>query len=215
MKKHSRGRRIRRVLIYSVLFVIAFIFWSNWRVNRIGKQFTFSNISSLPACKTALVPGTSARLANGSRNPYFTYRIRAAAELYKSGKIKHILVSGDNGTQSYNEPEDMRNALIREGIPAAVIHLDYAGFDTYDSMIRAKEIFGQRRFIVVSQEFHARRAVYIARSNDIQAWGYACQDVHAKGSAKVRFRELFARVKAYLDVKFGVDPTYLGKSEAF
>ncbi|OFZ66644.1 MAG: hypothetical protein A3D92_17335 [Bacteroidetes bacterium RIFCSPHIGHO2_02_FULL_44_7] len=180
-------------------------------VEVLSAPFVSDRMEDLPDVDVALVPGTSKFLKSGYVNQYFAYRIDAAVALYKSGKVKHLLISGDNGRSEYNEPEDMRISLMEAGIPDSVITLDYAGFDTYDSMIRAKKVFGQQRFIVVSQDFQNERAVYIARSFGIEAWGYNAEAVTSYGGLRTQVREFFARGKAYVEVLFGVQPTYLGE----
>ncbi len=186
-------------------------FWSNFSVYYESKNFLFSKAKNLPSTKTALLLGTSKKLRNGNDNLYFKYRIDACLELFRSGKVSHILISGDNGSKEYNEPQDMKNELISRGIPEEKITLDYAGFDTYDSVLRAKMIFGQDAFIVVSQKFHNQRAVYIARRNGIHAYGYNARDVKKMNGLKTKIREFFACVKAYIEVKVNVKPTYLGE----
>ena len=186
-------------------------FWSNFSVYYESKNFLFSKAKNLPSTKTALLLGTSKKLRNGNDNLYFKYRIDACLELFRSGKVSHILISGDNGIKEYNEPQDMKNELISRGIPAEKITLDYAGFDTYDSVLRAKMIFGQDAFIVVSQKFHNQRAVYIARRNGIHAYGYNARDVKKMNGLKTKIREFFACVKAYIEVKVNVNPTFLGE----
>jgi len=168
-------------------------------------------LEHLPKTKVAVVLGTAPNLVNGYQNYYFTYRIEAAAKLYKSGKVTHFIVSGDHGRKNYNEPEAMKLALIKNGILENVIYLDYAGFRTLDSMIRAKEIFGQKEFIVVSQEFHNQRAVYIARQNGINAYGYNAKDVNKHAGLKTNIREYFARAKVFTDSFLGVEPKFLGE----
>ena len=155
--------------------------------------------------------GTAPNLVSGYQNYYFTYRIEAATKLYQSGKVTHFILSGDHGRKNYNEPEAMKQALIKNGVPENVIYLDYAGFRTLDSMIRAKEIFGQNEFIVVSQEFHNQRAVYIARQNGINAYGYNAKDVNKNAGLKTNIREYFARTKVFIDSFFGIQPKFLGE----
>ena len=170
-----------------------------------------SVIESLPEVDVAIVPGTSKLLSNGAPNQYYSFRIYTAVKLYESGKINHFLLSGDHSREGYNEPEDMKQSLIEGGVPDSAITLDYAGFDTYDSMIRAKEVFGQQSFIVVSQEFQNERAVYIARSFGIDAFGYNAKNVEAYGGFLTKVREFFARGKAFAEVILGVRPTFLGE----
>ena len=105
----------------------------------------------------------------------------------------------------------MKKELISAGVPDSVIFLDYAGFRTYDSMIRAKEVFGQTKFIVVSQQFHNERAIFIARQYGIEAYGYNAEDVSAYSGFKTKVRELFARVKVFIDVYTNKKPKFLGE----
>ena len=201
----------KRITLYCMLFVVFLFVWSNVWISYESKDFVQSETNQLPSCKVGLLLGTSKMLKNGNQNPFFTFRINATIQLYKAGKIKHVLISGDNSTKAYNEPEDMMNELIAGGIPADKISLDYAGFDTYDSVLRANKIFGQYSFIVISQRFHAERAVYIARRYGFDVWGYAAKDVSTSKSFMTHVREYFARVKAYVEVKLGVDPYFLGE----
>jgi len=197
------------MLVGASIFLLLCV--ADLNVEVISAPFVSDRMEDLPDVDVALVPGTTKFLKSGYVNQYFTYRIDAAVALYKSGKVKHLLISGDNGRSEYNEPEDMRISLMEAGIPDSAITLDYAGFDTYDSMIRAKKVFGQQRFIVVSQDFQNERAVYIARSFGIEAWGYNAQSVTYRGGLKTKVREFFARGKANVEVFLGIEPTYLGE----
>ncbi len=173
--------------------------------------FISSDINSLLACKTAVLWGPTKVLADGRPNQCFYNRVRAAYELLKPGKVKYIIVSGDNGTNKYNEPKDKRDGLLRMGTTDSAIFLDYAGFRTFDSMLRAQKIFGQSTFIVVSQQFHNKRAVYIARDYGIEAFGYNSEDVNAYMGIKTRLREFFARAKVFVDFLFDRKPKFLGE----
>jgi SanA protein len=189
-------------------FVISYTI--NRIVIRAADRYNFSDINKIPAQKVGLLLGTS-KFTNGNRiNLFYKYRIEAAVKLYKAGKIKYILISGDNGTKSYNEPKTIKADLIANGIPEDKIVLDYAGFRTYDSVIRAKKVFGQNSFIVISQEFHNQRAIYIARKNKIKGYAFAAKNVGASYGRKTMLREYFAKVKAYLDVLFNKEPKFLG-----
>jgi SanA protein len=128
--------------------------------------------------------------------------------------VKFILISGDNSSKNYNEPEDMKQELVAYGIPANKIFLDYAGFDTFDSVIRAKKIFGLNGFIVVSQKMHNQRAVYIARRYGLKAYAYNAADPKKFGGIKTKVREYFACVKAYFEVKINKSPSFLGEKIA-
>lgn len=188
---------------------------ASWMANQIvaakSAKYTFSDIDRLPPQKTGLLLGTSKILKDGRENLYFNYRMQAAAELYHHGKIKNLVVSGDNSTPDYNEPQDMKDALIALGVPDSVIYLDYAGLRTFDSVIRAKEVFGQSSFTIISQKFHNERAIYIARINDIDAYGYDAKDVDRYNGFKTRLREFLARDKLFLDQLINIRPKHTGE----
>src|SRR5262249_52109358 len=138
-------------------------------------------------------------------------RIQAAVELYGAGKIRYVLVSGDNGTRSYDEPTAIKRALVRRGVPEDRIVLDYAGFRTLDSVVRAHEVFGLERFTVISQRFQNVRAIFIARAQGVDAIGYDAPDVAGVGGLRTHAREVLARLWAVLDVRvLKTRPKYLG-----
>lgn len=184
------------------------ILLADLRVSNYSKPYHSSSINNLASFEVGVVLGTSKWVRTGKKNLYFTYRIRAAVELYKAGKIKKILVSGDNGTKYYNEPKDMRDALVAEGIPVDDIILDYAGFRTLDSVLRAHKVFGHNRFLIISQQFHNERAIFLARKNNIEAFGFNAKDVDTFRGIKTKVREYLARVKVFYDLWFGVKPKY-------
>lgn len=130
-------------------------------------------------------------------------------QLYQAKKIQYILVSGDNHRNDYNEPEEMKKALIKKGIPETSILMDYAGFRTLDSVVRAKTVFGKERFMIISQRFHNERALYLAQYNHIEAVGFNAQDVTAYYGLKTRVREYLARLKLFIDLWFEVNPKFL------
>jgi SanA protein len=141
--------------------------------------------------------------------------MEAAASLFKAGKVKALIVSGDNGSQGYDEPTEMKRVLVQMGVPEAQIVCDYAGFRTLDSVVRAREVFGQQRVIFVSQPFHNARAIYLAKAFGIEAWGLNAADVPVALSVKTYLREKLACVKAVLDVNvLGTQPKFLGEKVA-
>lgn len=198
---------------FLLLFVagIIFILWANYSMKADTEDFMSYQTAEVPETKTGLLLGTSRTLDSGQPNAYFDNRIEAAWELYKSGKIQYIIASGDNSRKDYNEPEDMQQALIRKGIPEDHIFMDFAGFRTLDSVVRAKEIFGQQKIIIISQKFHNERAVFLARQNDIDAFGFNAADVNKYAGFKTNVREYLAKSKAYLDLLLGVEPKFGGK----
>lgn len=170
-----------------------------------------AELNELPPYPVALVLGCSATVAEGRPNLYFTKRMDAAARLYHAGKCHHLLVSGDNGRKDYDEPSRMAEALVKRGVPERAITKDYAGFDTLDSVLRAREVFGLDSFIVVSQTFQNERAIHIARHHGIDAWGWNAADVSHRNGLRTRLREKLARVKTFCDLHLlGSGPKYLG-----
>lgn len=199
------------IWILSLLTLVSVIVcWANHKINSFSEQYIYNSTDSIPTCKTAILLGTSKFMRSGTKNYFFYNRIKAAETLFKSGKVQFVIISGDNSLSYYNEPEDMKKELMKAGVPDSCIFLDYAGFRTFDSMIRAKEVFGQTKFIVVSQEFHNERAIFIARKYGIEAYGYNAEDVSAASGFKTKVRELFARVKVFIDVYSNKQPKFLG-----
>ena len=198
-------------LLGGLLLGILVCFWSNFEIESKTQDFVTDDIEKLPNQKVGLLLGTSKTLPSGYKNYYFYYRIDAAEKLYKSGKIEYIIVSGDNSRKDYNEPEDMKNELINRGVPADRIYEDFAGFRTLDSVVRAKEIFGQNSYIIISQKFHNERAVYLAQKNGIQAFGFNAKDVNKYTGIKTKIREYLARTKVFVDFFIGKEPKFGGE----
>ena len=176
-----------------------------------GRGRTYSNVERIPENRVGLLLGTSPVSRYTKRiNPYYYNRIDAAVKLYKSGKIKRILASGDNRHPSYNEPDMMKADLIKAGIPAHHIYCDYAGFRTLDSVIRAQKVFGIHKFTVISQEFHNNRTIAIVRSHGIDAIGFNAKDLSRRKGWKVQVRELLARPIMILQMIINKQPHFLG-----
>lgn len=202
-----------RVGLWLAAFAVVVVSVVNWWVVASTQEKVLSDYRLLPDSSVVLVLGTSAKLKGGTPNPYFEDRIKAAATLYKLGKAKAFLLSGDNRTKYYNEPVEMRKALVKAGVPAEVITLDYAGLRTLDSMVRCKEIFGQNKVVLVTQPFHSYRAIFIGDfyQMDVVAWR---TDTQIDGTQKVKLREYFARAKAVLDLYvLKTAPRHLGARE--
>jgi SanA protein len=178
------------------------------------KDKNYIYVSEIPSNDVGLLLGTSKYNRSGKNNPFFYNRIEAASSLYHAGKIKHIIVSGDNALLSYNEPRDMRRALIKEGVPESAITLDFAGFRTFDSVIRSKKVFGQQSITIISQRFHNQRALFIAEYYNINAIGFCAEDAPGSMSYPTYLREFFARFKAVIDLYIlNQKPKFLGKKE--
>ena len=213
MKNPLKKPLIKKLLLWGTACFVAgilFTLFISYFMSKTAEDKIYSDVNKIPAKDVAVVLGTSRYMVNGYQNQYFTYRIKAASELYHAGKVKKILVSGDNSVSNYNEPLEMFSALIEMGVDPEDIVLDFAGFRTFDSMVRAKEVFGLNNFIVVSQEFHCERAIYIANAKDIAVTAYTARDPYS--STKTNLREYPARVSAFLDCYIiKTKPHFLGE----
>ena len=180
-----------------------------------AKPYLYSDVATIPTKKAALLLGTAKYIAKGKKNYFYLYRIEAAVKLWRSRKIKAIVVSGDNGTKYYDETTTMYRDLIKAGIPAKYIIRDYAGFRTLDSIVRAGLDFGLKDYIIISQRFHLERALFLAHAKGQQAIGLIAKDIPSTPAAyRMQLRELLARFKAVLDLYIlDTKPKYYGGKE--
>ena len=200
-----------RYFLYLLLGVAGFVMFCFLLVEFGSNKRIFRSVNHVPQNQVGLVLGTSQYLRNGQVNLYFKYRIEATVLLFKEGKIKYILVSGDNRIVNYNEPERMRRELVKHGIPNENIILDYAGFRTLDSVVRSKKVFGQNSITIISQKFHNKRALYIASHYQMNAIAFNAKGVSLRSGLKTSIREVFARVKMILDLYvLQKEPHFLG-----
>ncbi len=202
--------KIFRSIGVLILLLLLVLVTCNYVVVNSTEDKTYYDLNEIPKNKVGLVLGTSNRITTGESNPYYTYRIEATVALYKANKIEYILVSGDNGSIYYNEPNTIKKDLVKAGIPDDVIFLDYAGFRTLDSMVRAKIVFGLDDVTIISQKFHNERAIFIAERKGLKAVGFNARDISTSQGAKVQLREYFARVKVFLDLLFNTQPRFYG-----
>lgn len=207
-------KRIRKgVLVMLASFALLLLITNIWVVNSTSDK-VYSEAHSLPTNDVAVVLGTSHKLVSGQPNPFFEYRIKMAVTLYETGKAKHFIVSGDNRTRYYNEPLEMKKALVRNGVPDSVITLDYAGLRTLDTIVRCKEIFGQNTVTIITQPFHCYRALFISNYYDMDAVAVMTEDPNPESGVRVYVREYFARAIAVLDLYvFKTTPRHLGDKE--
>ena len=191
------------------------VVYCNNTIGSYGKN-CYSDVEAIPVREVALLLGVAKITPAGNPNAFFRGRIEAAAKLYHAGKISHIIISGDNSRKNYNEPQDMKEALIASGVPENAMTLDYAGFRTLDSIVRCKEIFSCTKITVISQRFHAERALYIADKYQIDAIAFAAADTPWKWLNERNWkREKYARCAAWLDVNIlRRSPRYLGEKIA-
>ena len=193
-------RWLKRFVLWTALSVVLIIGGCNIWIVKSTEKKVYSDLALLPDHRMALVLGTSHRSVGGGPNPFFQKRIEMAAMLYAMGKIDHFILSGDNSTRYYNEPVEMKKALIRQGVPASAITLDYAGLRTLDSVVRSKKVFGQNKITIITQPFHSYRALFISRYYDMDAVAMVADDPELDKTFKVRLREYLARTKAVLDL---------------
>ena len=192
-------KKLFKALILGVIACVLLLLFSDFIISKQSENCS-STISEVIPSKVGVVLGTSKYVHSGNINQYYQNRLNATLELYTAGKIKYVLVSGDNSTKEYDEPSTFKQDLVKMGIPENKIFLDYAGFRTLDSVVRAKFVFQEDNFIIISQPFHNERALFIAKHKNINARAYNAQDVGKRYGFKTQFREKFARVKTVLDL---------------
>lgn len=193
-------RRLRRPFTVLMIAAMAFIVFANLLIVRANRDRLYIRVQDVPRRDTALVLGSNRVIGNGTPNPYFIGRMEAAAALYHAGKVRRLLVSGDNSRRDYDEPTMMKEALIARGVPASAIVCDYAGFRTLDSVVRAREVFGLDACTIVTQRYHNTRALEIARANNIDAVGFCAGDAGLRFSVRSELREVASRTMAVLDL---------------
>lgn len=207
-------RWVKRIFLALVIISILLLAFCNLWIVLSTENRVFFDLSKLPEHRVALVLGTSHKSVGGGPNPFFENRMKTAAELYRLGKIDHFILSGDNSTRYYNEPIEMKKALISAGVPDSAVTLDYAGLRTLDSVVRSKKIFGQDRITIITQSFHSYRAIFISNYYDIDAVAMVADDPEFDRTFKVLVREYLARTKAVLDLYiFKTSPRHLGEKE--
>lgn len=215
MRPSSR-RRLRRWFWIGIAGLLVFVILCNrWIINSTG-AYLYTDASLLPSNEVGLVLGTSPYTEDGEGSLHFKGRLHAAAQLYQMGKVKHLIVSGANPDSTYNEPRKMWQALVKAGVPQKDITMDFAGVRTLDSVVRAQAVWGQSRFTVITQRYHAYRAVFLARKLGMNVAAYVAPmgEVDGVYGARNPPREIFARAKAVLDLLIlNTQPKFLGQPQ--
>lgn len=207
MKKKLKNLSL--VALVLLLLGVLSIFLLNNKIKSATQPAIYHSLEKVPNKHTVIVLGASVK-SNGNLSVMLRDRVESALLLYNKGKVKRFLLSGDNGEANYNEPRAMKKYLIERGVAENHIYLDYAGFDTYDSMYRAKAIFEVDEAIIVTQGFHLPRAVFLSQEMGLNYIGYrGDKRVYQHEDYNIK-RELLANVKAYLELAFRKEPTYLG-----
>lgn len=208
-------RNIRRWLLFIAVALPVFVLLCNrWVINSTD-AYLYRDIALMPNNEVGLVLGTSKYLVSGKPSPEFRGRIQTAAELYRTGKVRHLIVSGANPDSTYNEPRAMYRELVKLGVPESAITMDFAGFRTFDSIVRAQAIFGLQKVTVITQRYHSYRAVFLGRKMGMNVVAMLAP-ARTDGGMGQRNppREVLARVNAVLDVfLLGTQPKFLGEPE--
>ncbi len=199
------------LLAIPFLLLAGFVVFCNLLVSISTQDRVFRSAEEVPEKAVGVVLGTSKNVGPNQPNAHFITRVEAAAELFRMGKVQHLLVSGSNNSRYYNEPKDMEAALGRLGVPATAITQDEFGFRTLDSVVRAEKIFGQNSYVIITDDFHVTRAIFLAQHHEQDVVGFSAPGVDVHQSSRSRVREVFARVKAVLDIYlFDTQPRELG-----
>lgn len=206
-------KKYYKIAILLGLIGVFFVAIVNWYVISKSEDYVITDINKLPKVDAVIVLG--AKVTNEKLSYVLEDRVVAGVNIFYGKKAPAILLSGDHGQKEYDEVNGMRKYILRRkfAIPKQAIFMDHAGFDTYDSMIRALKVFNIKSAIIVTQDFHIHRSVYIARELGIKAYGFAVDESMYKISLRLnwKLREYLSRVKAYKDVLFNVEPKFLGE----
>jgi len=213
-KKTKKPKHPARVFMFCLILFLALVISSFFAIQvyviSSARGYILSDSSDAPECDAIMVLGALV-YQSGRPSPLVADRLDYGYELYIQGKAKKILVSGDHGRYNYDEVNSMREYLMDKGVPREDIFMDHAGFNTYDSMYRAKAIFEIESLLISTQNFHIDRSVFIARKLGIDAYGYPCEDKAMYNMRWMNAREKLARVKAVWDTTVKRKPKYLGE----
>ncbi len=208
--KENFGHKFQFGILMMLVIFFGVLIDINFSMIKETKEYIFAAVENVPSKTVALILG--ARVYSDERMSSILFdRVQTGLELYKSGRVKKLLLSGDHGTKNYDEVNTMKEYLLDKGVPAEDIFLDHAGFDTYDSFYRAKEIFGVYDVTVVTQAFHLPRAVYIGRALGMEVIGVVADKQKYLSEFTNNAREILARVKAFGVVHLNLRPKFLGQ----
>ena len=196
-KKTSKAKKMLWIVLFFVSVCITAIIGCNWAVKAAADGRMYTDVSKTPERRVALLLGTSPIGRSGNPNQFFLRRIDATAKLYKAGKFSKLIISGANRPEEFNEPEEMKAALVRQGVPGSIMELDGEGFRTINSIVRAKDVYGADSILIISQEFHNERALFLAKHKGIEAVAFNAGNTSSRRwRHKMILRECLARVKA-------------------
>ncbi len=207
--------KLYRFIFYAFILgigsIIACYFW----ISNSSSAYLYDNIQQVPHRQVGLILGTSKYLRKRQLNEYYEGRIKAAEKLYHAGKVDYFIVSGDNRAVNYNEPKQMTKDLVAAGIPKSHIQPDYAGIRTLDSILRTNKVFGHKDYLIISQKFHNERALFLAKHNGQQPIAFNAANPYSQNMTKIIIREVFARVKAVMDILFRAQARHYGQPIVF
>ncbi|AET15852.1 protein SanA [Pasteurella multocida 36950] len=203
-------RAIRYILVALSSFIVLLVLIDQ-AIGFYVRKNIYTDINKLPYRPYGVVLGTSKYFEKNTLNLFYHNRLLAAHEVFSARKIDYLLLSGDNRTNQYNEPRNMFKDLRKMGIAAEFMYMDFAGFRTLDSVIRAQQVFKAHSFTIITQKFHCERALFIAKYHNIDAICFAAD--YPQGHYFVRFREFFARILVILDILMEKEPYFLGEPE--
>jgi len=202
-------KKTGKIILVCFLVLLAVIVWSNYNIRSESDGYIYQDMEKIGTAQAALILGASVK-PNKEMSDVFRDRVDTAINLYNSKKVSKIIISGDHGKKYYDEVSAAKKYILEKGIPPKDVFLDHAGFDTYDSIYRAKYIFEANSIIIVTQNFHLPRAVFIARKLDLNAKGMSSDLHNYSGIILMKNREIFADVKAYFDIVLNEKPQFLG-----
>ncbi|QYS89588.1 SanA/YdcF family protein [Flavobacterium davisii] len=197
-----------KITLYGSALFIVTIFAVNYYIKSTTEDLIYTSDTKIPTNKVGIIFGAG---INGNQpSKYLKDRLDAGIQLYNKHKIEKILLSGDNGRDEYDELTVMKNYCYQNGVDTTKIYIDYAGFDTYSTLYRAKSIFKIKNAILISQKYHLNRAIYIGSQKGLDVIGYSANKGAYKGYKYVCFREYFSRFKSVMDVFRNRKPHFLG-----
>jgi len=210
MKRKIFLFRTRFIILSLALIFASGIFGANFWVGRVSAGKIFREVDAIDGRNIVLILGSGIG-KNGELSDILRDRLDSTMELFANGKVSRIIVSGDNSHENYNETNAMRDYFLEQNFLPRVIFTDYAGFDTFDSVVRAREIFGAEKLVIATQEFHLPRAIFLAEKLGIDAIGFSANLREYRDETRMNLREILANVKAAGNILFDSEPHFLGK----
>jgi SanA protein len=203
-------RRFLNILVFGVLLAVVAVLILQLHVKRTSREAIKTDMAQLEIAYTGIVLGASIK-PDKSLSLILQDRVDAALLAYENKKFKKFLLSGDHGEENYDEVNAMKNYLNNKGVPDKDIFLDHAGFDTYDTMFRARDVFKVSDAIVFTQEFHLPRAVYLGKNMGLDIQGFVADRHEYPSNSHFARREWLANIKAWMELNIEKSPTYSGK----